>query len=155
VKPHPRDAQLRYVDSFESDFALMLRERISNSLDDMMNDSIEVEVNLMASGKIKSNSDRDMNKVQDKAQPSTSQSSEERFEMMMKTMEKLMERMDLDNNPNTREQADVPPRNQRRQTIPQIRKRDQRNHGDQPTRPPFQNNYVNENYDENFEDNMH
>jgi hypothetical protein len=132
-----------------------LRERRSTSLDDMMNDAIEVEVNLMASGKIKSNSDRDMNKVQDKAQPSTSQTSEERFEMMMKTMEKMMERMALDNNPNTREQADVPPRNQRRPTVPQIRQRDQRNQGDQQIRPPFQNNYVNENYDDNFEDNMH
>jgi hypothetical protein len=155
VKPPPRVAQLRYVDSFESDFALLLRERRSTSLDDMMSDAIEVEVNLMASGKIKYNSDRDMNKVQDKAQPSTSQSSEERFELMMKTMEKLMERMSLDNKPNTREQVDVPPRNQRRPTVPQIRQRDQRNQGDQQIRPPFQNNYVNENFDENFEDNMH
>jgi hypothetical protein len=155
VKPPPRAAQLRYVDSFESDFSLLLRERRSTSLDDMMSDAIEVEVNLMASGKIKYNSDRDMNKVQDKAQPSTSQSSEERFEMMMKTMEKLMERMSLDNKPNTREQADVPPRNQRRPTVPQIRQRDQRNQGDQQIRPPFQNNYVNENFDGTFEDNMH
>jgi hypothetical protein len=59
----------------------------------MMSDAIEVEVNLVSSGKIKYNSDRDMNKVQDKAQPSISQTSKERFEMMMKTMEKLMERM--------------------------------------------------------------
>jgi hypothetical protein len=74
---------------------------------------------------------------------------------MMKTMEKLMERMSLDNKPNTREQADVPPRNQRRPTIPQIRQRDQRNQGDQQIRPHFQNNYVNNNFDEHFEDNMH
>jgi hypothetical protein len=121
VKPPPRAAQLRYVDSFESDFALLLRERRSTSLDDMMSDAIEVEVNLMASGNIKYNSDRDMNKVQDKAQPSTSQSSEERFELMMKTMEKIMEMMPLYNNPNTKEQADVPPRNQRRPVVPQIR----------------------------------
>jgi hypothetical protein len=70
---------------------LLLRERRATSLDDMMNDSIEVEVNTMASGKIKSNSDRDMNKVQYKSHPSTSQTSEERFETMMNTMEKLME----------------------------------------------------------------
>jgi hypothetical protein len=73
---------------------------------------------------------------------------------MMNTMEKRMERMSLDNNPNTREQDDVPPRNKRRPTVPQIRQRDQRNQGDQQIRPPFQNNYVNENFDENFEDNM-
>jgi hypothetical protein len=127
VKPPPRDAQLRYIDSFESDFSLLLRERRSTSLYDMMSDEIKVEVNIMASGKIKYNYDRDINKVQYKTQPSTSQSSEERFELMMKTMEKLMEMMYLDNKPNTREQADVPPRNQRRLVVPQIRQRDQRN----------------------------
>jgi hypothetical protein len=72
VKPPPRDAQLRYVDSFESDFSFLLRERRSTSLDNMMSDATEVEVNLMASGKIKYKSDRDMNKVQDKVRPSTS-----------------------------------------------------------------------------------
>jgi hypothetical protein len=75
VKPLPRDTQLRYVDSFESDFLLLLREQISATLDDMMTDSIEVEVNLMSSGKMKSNSGRDMKKTQDKAQTSTSQTS--------------------------------------------------------------------------------
>jgi hypothetical protein len=127
VKPPPRVAQLRYVDSFDSDFALLLRERRSTSLDDMMSDAIEVEVNQTASRKIKYNSDRDINKVQDKAHSSTSQSSEERFQLMMKTMEKLIERMSLDNKNNTREQVDVPPRNQRRPAVPQIRQGDQRN----------------------------
>jgi hypothetical protein len=69
----------------------------------MMIDAIEVEVNLMASGKIKSNSGRDMNRTQDKAQPSTSQTSEERFEAMMRNMERMMERMALGNRPNPRE----------------------------------------------------
>ena len=78
----------------------------------------------MASKNIKYNSDMDMNKVQDNAQPSTSQSSKERFELMMNTMEKLMERMSLDNKTNTREKANVPPRNQRRPTVPKIRQRD-------------------------------
>jgi hypothetical protein len=111
VKPPTKDAQLRYVDSFESDFSLLLREIIYASLDDMMNDSIEVEVNMMASRKIKSNSDRALNKDQDKAQPLTSLTLEERFEMMMKTMEKMMERMSLECKPNTREKADAPTRN--------------------------------------------
>jgi hypothetical protein len=52
-------------------------------------------------GEIKYNSD--MNQVQDKEKHSTSQTSEERFETMMKTMEKMMQRMDLNNKPNTRE----------------------------------------------------
>jgi hypothetical protein len=53
VKPPPRASQLQYADSFDIDFALLLRERRSNTLYDMMSDSIEVEVNLLASVKIK------------------------------------------------------------------------------------------------------
>jgi hypothetical protein len=147
----------------------------------MMVDAIEFKVNLMASGKIKAKSGRDMNKTQEKAQPSTSQTSEERFEAMMRTMERMMERMALDNRPKPREQVDGPPRNLRRPEIPQIRQREQRNQGnqanqadhrnqgnqgnqanqgnqgnrgDQQIRPHFQNNYVNDNYDRYFEDNM-
>jgi hypothetical protein len=101
----------------------LLRERISTSLDDIMSDAIKFQVNLITSVKIKYNSNRDMKKVQDKARPSTSQSAEDRFEMMMKTMETLMERIYLNNKPNTKEKAGVPPRNQRRPTVPQIRQR--------------------------------
>ena len=53
VKPLVGDAQLHYVDSFDSDIALLLRERRSMSLNDMMTDAIKAEVNLMASRKIK------------------------------------------------------------------------------------------------------
>ena len=53
VKPPVGAAQLHYADSFDSDLSLLLRERRSMSLNDMMNDEIEVEVNLMAYGKIK------------------------------------------------------------------------------------------------------
>jgi hypothetical protein len=157
VKPPPRAAQLRYVDSFDSDFALLLRERRSNTLDDMMSDAIEVEVNLMASGKIKHNLDRSVKKVQGEAQPSTSQSSDEKFDLMMKTMERLMERMSVENKPATRDQTDFQPRNQnfRRAPVPQIRQRDQRDQGDQQIKPPFQNNYANEDFDQIIEDHMH
>jgi hypothetical protein len=141
----------------------------------MMTDAIEFEVNLMASGKMKTNSGRDINRTQDKAQPSTSQTSEERFEAMMRNMERMMERMTLGNRSNPREQVDGPPRNLRRPEIPQIRQREKRNQGnqgnqanqadqanqgnqgnqgDQQIRPPFQNNYIDENYDGYFEDNM-
>ena len=72
VKPPPGASQLRYVDSFDNEFSLLLRERRYNTLDDMMSDAIEVEVNPMASVKIKHNPDRDMKKVQGQAQPSIS-----------------------------------------------------------------------------------
>jgi hypothetical protein len=50
----------------------LLRERIYNTLDDMMSDAIEVEVKLMTSGRIKHNTDKDVKKVQGEAYPSTS-----------------------------------------------------------------------------------
>ena len=88
---------------------------------------------------------------------------------MMKNMERMMERMALGNRFNPREHVDGPPRNLRRPSIPQIRQREQRNQGNQANQvdqvnegnqgehqigPPFQNNYVNEDYDGYFEDNM-
>jgi hypothetical protein len=148
---------LRYADSFDNDFALLLRERRSTNLDAMMSDAIEVEVNMMASGKIKQRFNRGDKKPQGDAQPSTSRSSDDKFDLMMKTMEKLMERMSMGNRPAAREQHDPQPRNQnlRRGQVPQIRQREQREQGDQQTRPPFQNNYVDEDFDQMFEDQMH
>jgi len=52
---------------------------------------------------MKDNVDRDTNKAQDKEQPSTSQTSEERFEAMMRNMERMMEIMALGNRTNPRE----------------------------------------------------
>jgi hypothetical protein len=72
----------------------------------MKSDAIEVEVNLMVSKKIKHNPDRDMKNVQGEAQPSNSQSSYEKFDLMMNTMEIFMKRMSLDNKPTTRDQTD-------------------------------------------------
>jgi hypothetical protein len=99
VKPPPGAAQLRYADSFDNDFTLLLRERRSANLGTMMSDTIEVKVNLMASGKIKQNFDRNGKKPQGDVQPSTSRSSDDKFDLMMKTMEKLMERMSMENKP--------------------------------------------------------
>jgi hypothetical protein len=123
----------------------------------MMSDTIEVEVNLMASGKIKQNFDRNGKKPQGDAQPSTSRSSDDKFDLMMKTMEKLMERMSMENKPAAREKNDFQPRNQnfRRGLVPQIRQREQRDQGDQQIRPPFQNNYANEDFDQMIQDQMH
>jgi hypothetical protein len=143
VNPPPGAAQLWYADSFDSDFALLLRERRSTSLDAIMSNVVEVEVNMMASGKIKPKFNRGDKRPQGDAQSSTSWSSDDKFDMMMKTMEKLMERMSVGNRPVAREQNDPQPRNQnlRRGQIPQIKQRDP---GDQQMRPPFQNNYADE-----------
>ena len=51
VKPPPGAAKLHYADAFSSEFTLFLRERRSVTLDDMIEDATEVEVNLTTSNK--------------------------------------------------------------------------------------------------------
>ena len=63
-------AKLHYAKGFDDDFSLLLRERRSATLTDMMNDAIEVEVNLMASKK--GNYRFDAKRVKEESQPSTS-----------------------------------------------------------------------------------
>jgi hypothetical protein len=57
VKPTPRVAKLHYEDDFDSEFTLLLREIRSTSLENMMQDAIEVKVNLSASNKTKQTGD--------------------------------------------------------------------------------------------------
>jgi hypothetical protein len=68
-----------------------------------------------------------------------------------------MERISMGNRPATREQHDPQPRNQnlRRGQVPQIIQREQRDQGDQQTRPLFHNNYADEDFDQMFQDQMH
>ena len=53
IKPLVGTAKLHYANAFDIDFALLLRERKSASLHVMFHDALEVEANMMASGKIK------------------------------------------------------------------------------------------------------
>ena len=55
----------------------------------MMNDFVEVDVNLMTLGKIKQKLNMDKKKAKEEAHPSSSQSSDAKFNTMMKTMEVL------------------------------------------------------------------
>ena len=98
----------------------------------------------MASGKMKNRVEVDRRRKEN--QPSTyvpSSTSDVKFEMMMKTMERLMDMLALDNIPPNREQS----RNQIRN--PNFRRpppppRNQRNPEDQQIRPPFLENLVDE-----------
>ena len=116
-----------------------------------MSNVVEVEVNMMASGKIKPRFNRGNKRPWGDAQLSMSRSSDDKFNMIMKTMEKLTERMSMGNRPIAWEKNDPQPINQDllRGQIPQIKQRDP---GDQQARPPFQNNYTDEDFDQPFDD---
>ena len=110
-------SQLHYVDAFESDFSLLLKERKYASLPAMFKDALEVEANMVAYGKMKQRVEVDRRRTREENHPSTfvvlaSSSNDAKFEMMMKTMERLMDRFDLDNGPPNREKIDCQIRNQ-------------------------------------------
>ena len=147
MKPPPEAAKLHYADAFDSEFTLLLRERRSTSLKNMMQDAKEVEVNLSTSNKTKQR--RDSRRVKEEAQTCTSQNSiDAKMDLMMKSMERLIDILSVDDrgqnvhrernepeikNPNFRQ-----PRQQTPQP-PQILQREQRNNNDQ-VRPPFHQN---------------
>ena len=68
----------------------------------MMNDSIELEINLIVS-KEKRGEEGHRRKDKDPEKPSYSNSEETIMDMMMKIMETLMERLTVDNRPPPRE----------------------------------------------------
>jgi len=119
-RPPPGVVQLRYVDSFDNDFTLLLRERRTTNLDTIMRNTIEVEVNMMVSRKIKHRFNRGDKRPQGDVQPSTSRFIDDKFNLMMRTMEKIMEKMSVGNRLTTWEQQDPQPRNQnlRRGQVP-------------------------------------
>jgi len=61
-----------------------------------------------------------MKKVQGEYQPSTSQPSDVKFDLMMKITERFIENLSLDNKPAIRDQAEIQLRNQnfRRSPVP-------------------------------------
>ena len=74
IKPSPAVAKLHYDGDFDNDFAFSLRERKSTSLAAMFTYSLEVEANMMASGKMKQR-DLDRRKTKEENISSTSSSN--------------------------------------------------------------------------------
>jgi hypothetical protein len=54
VKPSQPAAKVTFARAFEPDFALLLRERWGATLTRMQDDAVEIESNMMGSGKLKS-----------------------------------------------------------------------------------------------------
>jgi len=96
VKPLVGAAKLHFADAFDNDFALLLIERRSATLTDMIEDAMVVEDNLMALGKMKGRMEVKTRQRGEVGTASTSQSSDAKFDIMMNTMEKLMERLAVD-----------------------------------------------------------
>jgi hypothetical protein len=103
VKPSQPAAKVTFAGAFEPDFALLLRERRSATLTGMQDDAIEIESNMMASGKLKSKVEtgtKEPKRFREQAGPSGSgKSAEEKMDDMAKIIKDLsnkISRMELD-----------------------------------------------------------
>ena len=102
IKPSPAAAKLHYAGAFDNDFAFSLRERKSATLAAMFTDALEVEANMMASGKMK-HRDMDRRRKEDNVPSTSSSSTDVKFETMLKTVENLMDNLTMDTRPFNRE----------------------------------------------------
>ena len=74
-KPPVAAAKVRLSKEFDDDFVVMLRERVSNTLEDMQTNAIEVEANRSASGKLKAKAEKEKRKLKAKIDDSSSSKS--------------------------------------------------------------------------------
>jgi ribonuclease HI len=103
VKPSEPSAKVTFAGAFEPDFALLLRERRGDTLIKMQDDAVEIESNMMASGKMKTKVDtanRDNRRYREPAGPSGSNRyTDDRVDDMARVIRDLsnkISRMELD-----------------------------------------------------------
>jgi hypothetical protein len=93
VKPSQPAAKVTYAGAFDPDFALLLRERRSVDLPNMQDDAVEIESNMMASGKLKAkieNLNKENKKFKEQAGPSGSgKSAGDRIDEMARVIQQL------------------------------------------------------------------
>jgi hypothetical protein len=93
VKPSQPAAKVTFAGAFDPDFALLLRERRSVDLPKMQDDAVEIESNMMASGKLKAKTDnviKENRKFKEQAGPSGSgKSVGDRIEEMSRVIQQL------------------------------------------------------------------
>ena len=72
IKPSENSTKLTYANAFESEFSLLLRKRRSVTLLNMQEAALEVESNMLATGKLKIHLDIDQDKKGKREMTSTS-----------------------------------------------------------------------------------
>jgi hypothetical protein len=103
VKPSEPSAKVTFAGAFEPDFALLLRERRGATLNRMQDDAVEIESNMMASGKLKAKVEtvnRENRRYREPAGPSGSNRyTDDRVDDMARVIKELsnkISRMELE-----------------------------------------------------------
>jgi hypothetical protein len=155
IKPSETSAKITFSNAFDVEFSLLLRERRTTTLSLMQDAAIEVESNILAADKLKSRSDRDRKKKKEElpsSSNSTSDTKMDEMDKMLKTLTSEMARLKMEQRQPNRPAQEGSYRNpnqfRRPNNVPQILPRERKNQDDQKVLPPFQNNAVDEEVDE-------
>ena len=159
IKPTETSAKLTYVNSFDAKFSLLLRETISITLVNMQEAALEVESNLMATNKLRNNSDYHGEDKKKKKEMSAStlrtKVADSKMDDMIKLIKNLsakINRLEMKNrnqNKHIQDSENKNPNQFRRPFNPRFLRRDRKNNEDQKIHPPFQNNLIQD--DESYE----
>ena len=126
----------------------------------MMKDTIEVEVKLVTARKKKRDEaewrreERERKVDKELEHPSTLSSKEAIIDTMLRTMEIMMERLLVDDRPPPRENQEQRNRNLNSRR-PQISQNKKRNFPYPPVRPPFQDNFMEQDGENQTKDEIH
>lgn len=76
-KPLVTTTKVRFSKAFDDEFAFIIREMISHTVQDMKTNAIEVEANRLASAKLKAKAKKDERKMKVKEEGSSSKTKNE------------------------------------------------------------------------------
>lgn len=137
-KPPVAATKVRFSKAFDDDFAVMLRERISPTLQDMQTKAIEVEANSSTSSKLNAKVEKDERKMKAKEEGSSSntKNDDQKMDEITSLLRNLSNRISkIETQPRTIQQTTVRPQNQlRRAPQTQIL---QRPNTDKQIQPPL------------------
>jgi ribonuclease HI len=147
VKPSQPATKVTFVGAFDPDFALLLRERRSTDLTKMQDDALEIESNMMASGKLKAKTEtgnKENRKFKEQGGPSGSgKSSGDRIDEMARVIRELsnkISKMELEKS----KRDNFPRKDFRRNPDPQVPQKIIKNE-DQKIPTPFKSeNFIGE-----------
>jgi uncharacterized small protein (DUF1192 family) len=149
IKPSEAFAQISYAGAFDPDFCLVLRERRATSLAQMQNAAVEVESNILAADRLRSQTDTDRRKEKSEAStsgPSLPHSQVNELTRVMNLLKEEVERLKVE-----RKQMYKGPQNIENKgvfrrpnnfTPPTMHREKERDRDDQRVQAPFQNNFV-------------
>jgi hypothetical protein len=149
IKPTQTSVKITYASAFDLEFCLLLRERRASSLGHMQDASLEVESNILAADKLRSEYDRDIRKGRDEASTSDSSATHPQVDELTKLVKSFsaeMEKMKLEGKQSYRNPQNVDNMSnfRRPNNAPQIIQTDQgnRDRDDKKIQAPLQNNLV-------------